>query len=147
MVEKQLTDKQENQNFFIYLSNREIKETFPMISDAPSSLYKRAYNEINMEYTAASIYERLAVLQEDSWFALSKPHSIEPRHYENFLFIQQSASTEHVSFSAFEPEVTYSSLNEAVASGKELLKKKQQLYPGQVFTVVCAAFLIDCNQR
>jgi hypothetical protein len=145
MFEKQLISKQENRDFFIYMSNRGIKETFPLILDAPSSLYKRAYNEINMEYTAAIIYERLAILQEDSWFAASKAHQFEQKHYRNFLFIRQSASSEHVSFSAFEPEVKYSTLNEAVASGKELLNKKQQLYPGQVFTVVCAAFLMDCN--
>jgi hypothetical protein len=145
MLEKQLIDKREKRDFFMYLSNRGIKETFPLISDAPSALYKRAYNEINMEYTAAIIYERVAILQEDSWFAEPKAHKFEPKHYRNFLFVQQRADSEHISFSAFEREVEYSTLDEAVASGKDLLKKKQQLYPGQFFTVVCAAFLMDCN--
>lgn len=141
MYEKQLIDKQEQRNFFVYMSNRGIQRNFPILSDDPTTIYDRAYQEISMGYTSLVIYERMVILQEGQEFVMPKVRVYKPKFYQNLLFVQQEADSEHVAYSAFEPINQYKTLKESVAAGKELLQKKQQLFPGQVFTVVCAALL------
>lgn len=145
MYEKQLIDKQETRDFFVYMSNRGIQETFPMIAHDPATIYERAFHEIGMGYTALLIFKRMAIVQEGGWTDLSVADEGRPEYYENFLFVQQHSDSEHISYSAFEPYKKFSSLAEAVAAGKEVLEKKRRLYPGQVFTVVCAAFVAHRN--
>ena len=141
MFEKQIIDKQEHRNFFVMMSNRDTRHTFPMLTDDPSTIIDRAYEEISMGYTGLLIYKRMAILQQDSFIDLSKTDEGKAKHYRNFLFIQQHEDSEYVAFSAFEPPNHYETLDEAIAAGKEQLKNKQRIFPGQVFTVVCSAFL------
>lgn len=51
MFERQLLDLHENRNYFVYMSNRSIQETFPMVSDSPKTIYNRASEEIHMGYS------------------------------------------------------------------------------------------------
>lgn len=141
MFEKQLIDKQEHRNYFVQMTNRKMNGTFPLLSDDPSTIYDQAFKEISMGYSSLCIYERMAILQEDQEFIVPKVREYRPKYFENMVFVQQHAGSEYVAFSAFEPLMQYKTLDEAIAAGKELLKKKQQLFPGQVFTIVCAAFL------
>lgn len=141
MFEKQIIDKQDHRNFFVQMSNRGTRDTFPLLTDDPSTIINHAYEEISMGYTSLVIYKRMAILQQDSCVDLSKTDEGKAKYYQNFLFVQQHEGSEHVAFSAFEPPNHYETLGEAIASGKEQLKNKQRIFPGQVFTVVCSAFL------
>ncbi|UJF27640.1 hypothetical protein [Planococcus sp. 107-1] len=145
MVEKQLIDKKATQDFFVYMSNRGIESTFPLIGEDPSALLKRAYEEVGMGYTALFIYKRMAIVELDEWTDLSLADVGQPKSFRNFLFVQVHPQSEHIAFSAFEKYEDFYSLKEAVEAAQESIKQKQQVYPRRKFTVVCAAFVDSHN--
>lgn len=145
MVEKQLIDKGAAQDFFIYMSNRGIESTFPLIGNDPSSLLNRAYEEVAMGYTALFIYKRMAIVESDNWTDLSLADVGQPKSFRNFLFVQVHPQSEHIAFSAFEKYEDFHSLKEAVEAAQKAIKQKQKFYPGRKFTVVCAAFVDSHN--
>ena len=107
MVEKQLIDKKATQDFFVYMSNRGIESTFPLIGEDPSALLNRAYEEVGMGYTALFIYKRMAIVELDEWTDLSLADVGQPKSFRNFLKASQEA-----------------------------IKKKKELYPKRNFTIV-----------
>lgn len=145
MVENQLIDKEATEDFFIYMSNRGTGSTFPLIGEDPSLLLERAYEEVSMGYTALYIYKRMAIVEADGWTDLSLADTGQPKAFRNFLFVQLQPQSEQIFYSAYEKNMDFETMEEALKAGQETIKKKKELYPERNFTIVCGGYVDSHN--
>lgn len=142
MITNQLVNVHEEQNYFVYVSNRSILEIFPILVKDPHTILNRAHKEIGMGYSTLIIYERVAVLKEGFTHIIPSVYqSATNGHFKNLVFVHLPFNDGNVSYSAFEQEHRYASLQDAISAGNELIQMKKKLFPNRTFTIVCSKLL------